>query len=95
MIGDVNKYIALNKQLFDFVMRYNARDEGLSYEMPVCIIQGAQDWVCPTDMAARYLESIDAPYKKLYIIDGCGHDVHCTYPKEFCNDLKEFLVEIK
>ncbi len=90
-MGDVNKFVALNHNLFDYIMTFNAYDDGTSYQMPVCIIQGEEDWVCPTDKASEYLNAIEAPYKKLYIIDKCGHDVHCAQPKEFCKDLKEFL----
>lgn len=90
-MGDIEKYVSLNQKLFDFALSFNAWANGTSYEMPVCIIQGSEDWICPTDMAGNYLDAIESPNKKFYVIEGCGHDVHCAKPKEFCADLKDFL----
>lgn len=90
-MGDVDEYVELNKQLFDFVLQYDAYKESMDYAVPVCMISGEEDWVCPTDKTADYLEALNAPAKQMYAIEGCGHDVHCAAPEEFADDVKEFL----
>ncbi len=90
-IGDISNYVEKNKQLFDFVLSYDAYNESMDYDMPVCFISGADDWVCPTDKSEQYLRDIKAPEKKMYILEGCGHDAHCAEPEEFAKDVKDFL----
>jgi pimeloyl-ACP methyl ester carboxylesterase len=93
-LGDIDEFVALNKQLFDYVLSFDAYNEPLEYQMPICFIQGSEDWICPTDKASEYLDALDAPYKELYVIDECGHDVQCADPEHFSTDVKEFLDKI-
>jgi pimeloyl-ACP methyl ester carboxylesterase len=48
-------------------------DLGLEFEIPVFIIQGAEDFTTPTELARHYLDSIAAPIKAFVPIDGAGH----------------------
>ncbi|MCR5667752.1 MAG: alpha/beta hydrolase [Lachnospiraceae bacterium] len=89
--GDLDSYVALNQKLYDEVLKYNAYDTTMEFGCPVCFISGAQDWVCPTDQSEAYLDALDAPAKKMYRVDGCGHDVHCASPEEFSEDVISFL----
>ncbi len=93
-LGDVDSFVELNKPLYDTLMTFNSYDDSLVYEVPVCFVSGADDWVCPTDKTAEYYEAITAPQKQMYVIDGCGHDAHQANPEEFGADVKEFLDSI-
>ena len=90
-MGDIDKYVEKNKKLFDFALSYDAYSESMEFDMPVCFISGSEDWVCPVDKAEQYLEKLQAPEKKMYTLEGCGHDAHCAAPEEFAGDVKEFL----
>jgi pimeloyl-ACP methyl ester carboxylesterase len=89
--GDLDSYVALNQKLYDEVLKYNAYDATMEFGCSVCFISGAQDWVCPADQSEAYLDALDAPAKKMYRVDGCGHDVHCASPEEFSEDVISFL----
>ena len=43
--------------------------------MPVYLISGSDDWVCPVDAA----------------LEGCGHNVQYTEPGKFAATVKELL----
>ncbi len=51
-LGDVDSFVELNKPLYDTLMTFNLYDDFLDYEVPVCFVSGADDWVCPTDKTA-------------------------------------------
>lgn len=87
---DTQEYVLLNHELFEYTLAFNAYDR-LDYSMPVCFISGEQDFVCPLDSVSKYYEAVNSPLKKMYIIKDCGHDVHYANPREFCEDVKEFL----
>jgi fermentation-respiration switch protein FrsA (DUF1100 family) len=48
-------------------------DLGLELEVPVFIIQGADDFTTPTELAHSYFDAIAAPIKAFVPIDGAGH----------------------
>ena len=90
-LGNINEYVELNKQLFDYVISFDATKEILEYKVPVLFISGGSDWVCPVDSTREYYESIVAPKKDMITIDKYGHDVHVANPKKFTYKVKEFL----
>jgi pimeloyl-ACP methyl ester carboxylesterase len=47
---------------------------GLKFDVPVYLIQGAEDLVTTREVTERYFERIDAPGKKLIIVPAAGHD---------------------
>jgi pimeloyl-ACP methyl ester carboxylesterase len=49
--------------MFDEFMAYDARRFGTSFEVPVVLIQGAQDRVTVTSLAREHFEEIEAPGK--------------------------------
>ena len=94
-LTDMNRFLELNKPLYDALLSFHLYDDSLDYDVPVCFISGKDDWVCPTDKTAEYYEAISAPQKKMYVIDKCGHDAHFANPKKFSADVKEFLKSLK
>lgn len=93
-LGDMNAYFALNRQLFDAAFDFDAYADGLAYEMPVYLISGTCDWVCPVDSIREYAEDISAPDVRLELIEGCGHNVQYSQPEEFAESVKNVLKEL-
>lgn len=61
------------------------------YEVPIDIIQGEYDWVCPSIMAKEYYEMINAPSKGYYEIVGCGHGPQYDDPEAFAKVVYQIL----
>lgn len=92
-LGDLNEYFALNQPLFDYTFDFDAFDNGLKYEMPVYLISGTCDWVCPVDSVKEYAQTISAPEVSLELIEGCGHNVQYCSPEEFAESVHKVLSE--
>ena len=92
-LGDIHEYVALNQQLFDYVLKFDALEEDLNYEMPVYFISGSEDWVCPVQSTQEYYEKITAPKKDFRTIEKCGHDVQLASSREFSQLVKELLAD--
>ena len=89
--GGYDELYRLDQKLFDATFAYNADEEGLEFEVPVYLISGSDDWVCPVDAVRRYKDRITAPKKSLTTLEGCGHNVQYTEPEEFASTVKELL----
>lgn len=81
-------HVKLNQQLFDFTFDFNIHDYGLDYEMPAYFISGSCDWVCPVDPIREYEENVKAPSSDFLVIDGPGHNLQYSVPKEFAVAVK-------
>lgn len=90
-LGDMESYFALNQQLFDYTFDFDAYDNGIEYEMPVYFISGICDWVCPVDSIREYAEEISAPEVSMEFIEGCGHNVQYSSPREFAEKVNVLL----
>lgn len=90
-VGDMNKYFALNQQLFDYTLAFDAYANELEYEMPVYLISGTCDWVCPVDSIEEYAENILSPDVHMELIEGCGHNLQYSSPEEFARRIKATL----
>ncbi|MBR4223298.1 MAG: alpha/beta hydrolase, partial [Oscillospiraceae bacterium] len=95
MTYDTQKYVALNRKLMDAVVKFDIYEQPKTYEMPVFFISGGDDWVSPAGLAEEYAEKIKAPDSAYISIEGCGHGVQYTKPKEFADDLIELLKTVK
>ena len=74
-----------------YLKDFNALETGDAYQMPVLLISGSCDWICPVGLVQEYADTITAPKKELYLMDGCGHSPQGQLPEEFCEALEEFL----
>lgn len=59
------------------------------FEVPVFVIQGAEDMVTPTSVAVKYFDVIQAPRKKLVLVAHAGHFALVTHREEFLAALVE------
>ena len=87
----LEKYIELNRQLFNFIMNYDARNLEKDFQMPVHFISGSEDWICPVQLVREYMDSISAPEKSISVLDGCGHAPQFVSSKEFADLVKSCL----
>ncbi len=90
-LGDMEQYWNLNKQLFEYTLAFDAYDQSLEYEMPVYFLSGSCDWICPVDSIKAYASDILAENVRVEIIEGCGHNLQYSSPKEFAQKVKEVL----
>ena len=56
---------------------------------PFIVIQGADDMMTPTAVAAAYVAVVDAPVKKMIVIPHAGHFAFVTHTREFLAALLE------
>lgn len=59
----------------------------LRLEVPYVVIQGSDDVFTPTETAIAYFEQVDAPSKKLIIVEGAAHFPHLTHTEQFLSAL--------
>lgn len=64
-------YLALKDEMAAF----HARELGMTYELPMIFIQGAEDRYTPTAKVAAFERDLVAPARKLTIVEGGGHAV--------------------
>lgn len=57
------------------------------FQVPVFVIQGAEDFTTPTSLAKTLVESIRAPRKGFVAVEGAGHFAVFTKPDVFLNEL--------
>jgi pimeloyl-ACP methyl ester carboxylesterase len=51
---------------------------GTHFDVPIFLVQGAQDLVTTADVARRYFDSIEAPQKAYVLLPDTGHDPNAT-----------------
>ena len=61
------------ERLRDSMAAFDARALGLTYEIPMCFLQGEHDRYTPTDAVAAFERDIVAPRTQLAIVEGGGH----------------------
>ena len=81
--------------LSKFTNDFNALEYDDSYQMPVLLVSGSCDWICPVGLVEEYMDVMTAPRKELRLIEGCGHSPQGQLPEEFCQAVKYFLGDVK
>ena len=85
------RFVDLEKELDDMLMSFYIDERGEGFEVPVLFISGSDDWTCPAGLTKDYYGIMKAPYKELYLMEGCGHSPQGQRPEEFANAVKAFL----
>ena len=60
---------------------------GSTFKVPVFFFQGAQDEVTEASLVQEYFDRIDAPLKKIVLLQGQGHFAVWTQPDKFLKEL--------
>ena len=98
LIGEqlsVDDFRAYQKGLFALadliptVMSMDTRAAGLKFEIPMFLVQGAEDHIVDTATAVGYFEQIQAPIKRVTIIDGAGHFVLATHTENVAEAIRQ------
>ena len=91
-LSDVKAYLNsynANKSIYKFLENFTLYSKPLKYEVPIFYILGNNDWQTPYNIASKYFNKIDAPYKKLYIIPNAGHMTMMDEPELFFEALSD------
>lgn len=94
MLFGNKRFDELEGTLDDELMSFYIGDVCDGFEVPVFFISGSDDWVCPVEMVEDYYDQMEAPYKDIYLMEGCGHSPQGQHPEEFANAIKDFLNSI-
>lgn len=78
-------------QLHAEVATFDARALGTRFDLPFVVLQGAHDLVTPTELARRFVEDVDAPYKAFATVEGAGHLAAFARPERFLALLLQHL----
>lgn len=73
------------------LMSIDLRQEDSRFSVPVFFIQGADDRITPSSLVAGYLARVQAPVKRLDVVNGAGHMVMWQRPQAFLPLLKRDL----
>ena len=90
MLGNPGFEMSQGELLAD-LMEFDINEHYKSYEVPVMYISGSADWICPWTMVKEYYESIEAPKKSMYVMEGCGHAPQDQLPDDYVSAVKQFL----
>lgn len=83
------KGLRANEKIIDFLGAFDLMSESAEYKVPIYYILGGNDWQTPYVIAQKYFETINAPYKKFYLIPNAGHMTMLDQPKLFFDVLLE------
>jgi pimeloyl-[acyl-carrier protein] methyl ester esterase len=77
-------------RVLDILEQADLRDLFSTMDVPVQIISGDQDYLCP--LAAVDALKLLKPSVRIDILKNCGHFPFLSYPQEFNRVLKEFAL---
>lgn len=92
-IFNLNRFIELISPLEEYMNNFNALEAADNYQMPVLLISGSCDWICPVGLVKEYVKSLSAPEVKLELLEGCGHSPQIQLLSEFSTKIKTFLMD--
>ena len=74
--------------MFRHFMRFDARELGMAFKIPFYLLQGAEDVVTLTAPAVEYYNEVQAPTKRLVLIERASHFCAFTQPGAFLDALR-------
>ena len=88
---DLDDFIAMSSDLVPYLLEVDLRESQASYEVPVLMISGDNDWNCSFKVMTDYAEQTGSEYK---LFEGCGHYVQFDDPERFAQEVKSFLSNV-
>lgn len=73
---------------------YNLRALGPRYDVPVYYVLGDRDYQTPFTIASAYLDTVEAPDKRLYLIEDAGHMTPIDQPARFAAAIKDIFARL-
>lgn len=71
------------RQLLPEIVRFDAWEEGLEFQVPFSIFQGESDVLTTPESARAFFQDVVAPEKRFELIAGAGHFAAFLQPEEF------------
>jgi len=90
--GQING-MKINDGVFRELWDYSLYGYSKQYQVPVYYILGENDNETPTEIAVKYLETINAPEKQLYLIKNAGHMTMLDNLDDYQIALKDILAK--
>lgn len=88
----LNKFISIERELMQYcIFDFDLESNGYDYNVPLYYIFGKEDWITSHCMIEDYYKKVNAPAKKMYLVNKAGHSVFIDAPKHFCKVVKEIL----
>jgi proline iminopeptidase len=72
-------------------MRSRLSSRAVRFRVPYYVIQGREDIFTPTPPAAAYFRKVDAPRKRMIVLEGAGHFALVTHAPAFIAALRRML----
>ena len=85
------KFEELQGAILTQLYQFDITERDNTYQVPVMLISGSADWTCPCGMVLDYFETIEAPKKSMYVMEGCGHSPMTQLPDDLISSVKQFL----
>jgi pimeloyl-ACP methyl ester carboxylesterase len=84
----VNGMSLSGKAMLPFQVKANLSSTEMNFQIPYIVIQGKEDVFTPTEPVQKYFEKINAPRKKIILLNGAGHFALTTHIQDFINAIK-------
>jgi pimeloyl-ACP methyl ester carboxylesterase len=95
-LKDIRAFVAGMRYTLDKLLpeitQYDAWKQGVHFEIPFFIFQGADDVLTTPKLAEAFFNDVVAPIKRMTLIQGAGHFAAFMQPNEF---LRELLVDVR
>jgi pimeloyl-ACP methyl ester carboxylesterase len=92
--SNTQNIIASQNKLIDYMyFRFDIANLSREYDVPICFIQGEDDYITPTKLVEDYYLSVTTEKKEIVTIENAGHTPFLDNPKQFCEAVKAFLSE--
>ena len=75
-------------------LQYRLEDHTTEYRIPYYNINGDNDWQTPYVLSKAYFDKVDAPLKKWFTLDHCGHMVQMDALPQFTQYLRQIRCEL-
>jgi pimeloyl-ACP methyl ester carboxylesterase len=82
-------YAFSDPALFPQLSMFNVRSLGMRYRAPIFIFQGAGDLNTPTELVVKWFDEVEAPAKKIMIVENASHGAFYTHARELGRFLSE------
>jgi pimeloyl-ACP methyl ester carboxylesterase len=78
---------SVEKVIMKDMPKFNILETNAKLSVPIFILQGREDWVCPSSLVEKYFVKIKAPKKELIWFENSGHDTMADEPEKFADEM--------
>lgn len=74
-------------QMYEEIKRYDVRDLGTDFEVPIFVFNGDRDTITPSELVLPWFETLRAPKKAFVSLAGGGHSAVLTMSDAFLDQM--------